>query len=125
MNGFSYVLWTLTLGQYRVDGAQVLAMLPFAAKSHWNVVDSVLQTLVARGHNVTAITPFLKEKPVANYTEVDISRLVPSGVSAPWDMIMGECSVADNLPFLSGRHRQMCETIYEHERFWSTIRSNK
>jgi hypothetical protein len=117
----------LTLGRYYggADGARILAMMPIAAKSHWNVVDSVLQTLVARGHHVTAITPFPKNRPVANYTEVDMSRLVPSGVSVPWDTVMGECSAHNNLPFLSGRHKDMCRTVYEHDEFWRTIETNK
>lgn len=126
MNTFWCLLClSLTLGQYYADCAQILAFLPLAAKSHWNVLDVVLQTLVARGHNVTAITPFPKTKPVANYTELDTSSLVPSGISVPWDKIMGECSVANNLPFLSGRHRYMCETIFAHEGFWQTINTNK
>lgn len=118
----------LTLGRYchhGADGARILAMMPIAAKSHWNVVDSVLQTLVARGHHVTAITPFPKKSPVANYTDVDMSRLMPSGVSVPWDTVMGECSVHNNLPFLSGRHKDMCRTVYEHDEFWRLITTNK
>lgn len=107
------------------DGAHVLAMMPLAAKSHWNVMDAVLQTLVARGHNVTAVTPFPKNRPVANYTEVDTSRLTPSGVSVPWDFIMGETSVANNLPYLSGRHRLMCAKVYEHAEFWRVLETTK
>ncbi|XP_015379251.1 PREDICTED: uncharacterized protein LOC107173289 [Diuraphis noxia] len=117
----------LTSGRYyhAADSARILAVMPIAAKSHWNVVDSVLQTLVARGHHVTAITPFPKKSPVANYTEVDMSRLMPSGVSVPWDKVMGECSVHNNLPFLSSRHKDMCRTMYEYDEFWSAIKTNK
>lgn len=131
MNRCHAFLWTVTCvvlwlgGRYGVDGAQILAMMPIAARSHWNVVDAVLQTLVARGHNVTAVTPFPKDKSVANYTQVDMSRLIPSGVSLPWDKIMGECSDQNNLPYLSGRHRLACKTIFEHDEFWHVIHSNK
>lgn len=107
------------------DGAQILALMPFAAKSHWNVVDAVLQTLVARGHNVTAVTPFVKTRAVANYTEVDISHLTPSGVGVHWDLVMGENSKANNLPYLSGRHRITCTKVFEHDEFWRVIRTNK
>eukprot|EP00102_Acyrthosiphon_pisum_P002681 XP_001944335.2 PREDICTED: UDP-glucuronosyltransferase 2C1 [Acyrthosiphon pisum] len=113
------------LHYHAADGARILAMMPIAAKSHWNVVDSVLQTLVARGHHVTAITPFPKKSPVANYTELDMSRLMPSGVSVPWDTVLGECSVHNNLPFLSGRHKDMCRVVYEHDEFWRIIETNK
>lgn len=124
MKIFWYVIFELALRRY-ADSAQILAFMPIAAKSHWNVVDVVLQTLVARGHNVTAITPFVKNKTVKNYTEVDTSQLVPSGVSVPWDKVMGECSVANNLPFLSGQHRLMCKTVFENEEFWRVVKSNK
>lgn len=106
------------------DGAQILALMPFAAKSHWNVVDAVLQTLVAGGHNVTAVTPFVRSAPVANYTEVDISRLTPSGVSVPWDDIMSTTG-GNNLPYLSGHHRRTCEKVFEHDEFWHAVRSNE
>lgn len=124
MKIFWYVIFELALRRY-ADSAQILAFMPIAAKSHWNVVDVVLQTLVARGHNVTAITPFVKNKTVMNYTEVDTSQLVPSGVSVSWDKVMGECSVANNLPFLSGQHRLMCKTVFENEEFWRVVKSNK
>lgn len=109
----------------QTHSAQILAMLPIAAKSHWNVLDAVLQTLVAGGHNVTAVTPFLKNKPITNYTEVDMSRLVPSGFEMSWEKVMGEKSVANNLPFLSSNHRHMCKTVFENENFWRVIESHK
>lgn len=124
MKIFWYVVCVLTFKRC-VDSAEILAFMPIAAKSHWNVVDSVLQILVARGHSVTAITPFLKKKPVANYTEVDMSQLVPSGVSMPWDTVMGKCSVANNLPHLSDVHRSMCTSVFENEEFWHVVKSKK
>lgn len=127
MNTIWWTVYALTLvgSRYRADGAQILAMLPIAAKSHWNVLDAVLQTLVAHGHNVTAVTPFLKNGPVANYTEVDTSRLTPSGVSVPWDFVMGYSSKANNLPFLSGRHQLTCDKVFGYPEFWHAIESNK
>lgn len=123
---FWYVLCALTtMERFHADGAQILALLPMAAKSHWNVMDVVLQTLVSRGHNITAVTPFIKAKSVANYTEVDMSQLLPSGVSMSWDKLLGECSGVNNLPFLSGRHRLTCKTVFEHEEFWRVIKSHK
>lgn len=107
------------------ESAHILAMLPIAARSHWNVLDAVLQTFVARGHSVTAVTPFLKDGPVANYTEVDISQLTPSGVSIPWDFVMEESSVANNLPYLSGRHRLTCTKVFKHAEFWRVLQSTK
>ncbi|XP_050441657.1 UDP-glucosyltransferase 2-like isoform X2 [Adelges cooleyi] len=119
------VLSLLVLPLQYTQAAQILALVPLAAKSHWNVLDTVLQTLVARGHNVTVITPFLKGRSIANYTEVDISHTLPSGIAMPWENIMGECSVANNLPYLNGRHRFTCDIVFGLDEFWNTIRSHK
>lgn len=116
--------WTVGRCHY-AHSAQILSLMPIAAKSHWNVVDAVLQTLVARGHNVTAVTPFPKGRNVVNYTEVDVSRLIPSGIGVPWEKVIDERTVANNIPYLSGAHRHMCKTVFEHDRFWHAIESNK
>lgn len=126
MNGFWWIfVCTFTYGRYHADSAQILAMMPFPSKSQWNVMDTVLQTLVSRGHNVTAITPFLKTRSVANYTEMDISWLSPVGIGVPWKNIMNKASEANNLPFLSGRHKHTCNKLFEREEFWHVLNSNK
>ncbi|VVC25656.1 UDP-glucuronosyl/UDP-glucosyltransferase [Cinara cedri] len=125
MNAVWWTVCALTLWRPHVDGARILALLLMAARSHWNVVDAVLQTLVARGHHVTAVTPFLKKTRPANYTEVDISQLTPSGVSMSWDFIVDTSSRANNLPYLSGRHRLTCTKLFEHDEFWRVIESQK
>lgn len=51
-------------------GAQIFAVVPMYGQSHWNVMDAVLQTLVSAGHNITAVTPFIKNEKITNYTEV-------------------------------------------------------
>lgn len=58
-----------------VYSAQILSVLPLFGHSHWNVIDSVLQTLVSNGHNVTAITPFMKKQKINNYTEVKVIKI--------------------------------------------------
>lgn len=128
MNIIWHFVYALTcMGQFykHANGAQILALMPIVAKSHWNVMDSVLQTLVARGHNVTVLTPFLKKKPIANYTELDISDIEQPRIGVSWDTIIGECSVANNLPFLSQLHRHTCKTVFENDKLWRVIKSNK
>lgn len=51
-------------------GAQIFSIMPIYGRSHWNVLDAVLQTLVSAGHNVTVVTPFIKKEKIANYTQV-------------------------------------------------------
>lgn len=120
---FSCMLMALT--QSHVDSANILALMPLAGTSHWNVVDAVLQTLVARGHNVTAVTPFPTKNPVTNYTELDMSNLMPTAINLHWTKIMNQLAVANNIPFLSGRHRQMCKAVFERKEFWHILNSNK
>lgn len=57
-------------------GAQIFAIVPIYGQSHWNVMDAVLQTLVSAGHNITVVTPFIKNEKITNYTEVSGESLI-------------------------------------------------
>lgn len=64
-----------------VNAANILGVFPINGRSHWVVYESLMKALVARGHNVTVITSFPQKKPVANYTDIDISESFPSAVN--------------------------------------------
>ncbi|XP_050522154.1 UDP-glucosyltransferase 2-like [Daktulosphaira vitifoliae] len=106
-------------------GAMILALAPVASTSHWNVIDAVLQTLVARGHNVTVITPFVKKYPITNYTEILIPKGKESAISMHWNYVMNECSMGNSLPILNERHQNTCKFLFGLEEFWRTIRTIK
>lgn len=61
-----------------VDGARILAVFPFYAKSHYNVYEPLLKRLSARGHEIVAVTHFPQRIRLANFTDVDISSTLPS-----------------------------------------------
>ncbi|XP_050538589.1 uncharacterized protein LOC126904008 [Daktulosphaira vitifoliae] len=63
----------------RVKSVRILAILPVAGKSHWNVWKIILQSLVDNGHNVIAFTPFLMDI-LLNYTEIDMTNVLPSTI---------------------------------------------
>ncbi|XP_028044496.1 uncharacterized protein LOC113557729 [Rhopalosiphum maidis] len=58
------------------EASRILAIETVAAKSHWNFMSSMLNSLVEVGHNVTVFTPF-PDGDRTNYTEVDTSNDFP------------------------------------------------
>lgn len=70
-----------------IYAAEILAITPIAGASHWNVMSSVLEVLLDRGHMITVVTPFSRKTPHENYTEIDISKLVPLAISSPWETV--------------------------------------
>lgn len=61
--------------------ARILALVPFPARSHWIVMEPLFHELVARGHQITVFNNFPQKKPLANYTDVDFSKLLPPMIS--------------------------------------------
>lgn len=84
------VLW-LWIGSLAVasatNAAEILAITPIGGTSHWNVMSSVLEVLLNRGHKVTVVSPFPRKIPHENYTEIDVSKLVPIAIASPWDTV--------------------------------------
>lgn len=70
-----------------IYAAEILAITPIGAASHWNVMSSVLEVLINRGHKVTVVTPFSRKTPHENYTEIDVSKLVPFAIASPWKTV--------------------------------------
>lgn len=84
-----YILW-IFLGLIiasSTDSAEILAITPLAAASHWNVMSSVLEVLLNRGHKITIVSAFPRKTPHENYTHIDISKLVPFGIASPWETV--------------------------------------
>uniref|UniRef100_A0A2H8TVL7 UDP-glucuronosyltransferase 2B7 n=1 Tax=Melanaphis sacchari TaxID=742174 RepID=A0A2H8TVL7_9HEMI len=100
---------------YTINAAKILAFTPIAGASHWNVMSSVLEVLLNRGHSITVVTPFLRKIPHENYTEIDISKLVPLAIGSSWKTVIevykppSEC-----LKFLNDVHLKTCNSIFDH-----------
>lgn len=60
------------------DGARILVIFPFQAKSHYNVFEPLLKRLSARGHEIVAASHYPQKVPLANFTDVDLSSIMPS-----------------------------------------------
>lgn len=74
------MLVTLLVGS--CDSARILTLVQSSARSHWIVVEPLLTELAARGHQVTVFTSFPQQKPLQNYTDVDLSHKRPTSLSA-------------------------------------------
>lgn len=53
---------------------RILAIIPFAGKSHYILTQSIVKELAVRGHHVTVITTFSEKNPPATYKEVVVDK---------------------------------------------------
>lgn len=54
-------------------GARILAVAPFAFRSHQIFIQTVLKELALQGHKVVSYSPFPQQNPVPNYTDVQVN----------------------------------------------------
>lgn len=83
------LLWLL-LGLstiHTINAAEVLAITPIGASSHWNIMSAVLEALLKKGHKITVVSPFPRKVSHENYTEIDVSKLVPFAIASPWKTV--------------------------------------
>ncbi|XP_049831240.1 UDP-glucosyltransferase 2-like isoform X1 [Schistocerca gregaria] len=57
-----------------VEGARILVALPLRAVSHFRLLQPLLRTLAARGHQLTVISHFPQQPPPPNYTDISLNR---------------------------------------------------
>lgn len=84
-NSLWLIFYLITMNT--ANGAEILAITPIGAASHWNVMSSVLEVLINRGHKITVVSPFPRKTPHENYTEIDVSKLVPFAIASPWETV--------------------------------------
>lgn len=54
-----------------VSGYNILFLTPFNGKSHWILMETIIESLLNRGHTVTTVTNFKWNGPKSsNYTEI-------------------------------------------------------
>jgi len=70
-----------------INAAEILTVSTFASVSHWNVMSSVIEVLLNRGHKMTVISAFTRKTPHENYTEIDLSLLVPKALASTWKTV--------------------------------------
>ncbi|XP_072933658.1 uncharacterized protein [Epargyreus clarus] len=57
----------------KCEGYKILVVFPHPARSHGNLGDGLVRHLLKAGHEVTYITPFVKDTPQQNLTYIDVS----------------------------------------------------
>jgi len=98
-----------------VDGARILAIFPFQAKSHYNVYEPLLKRLSAKGHEIVAVTHFPQKKRLANFTDVDISSTLPSLIDAISFKQHENFTILQNVAFVShALGLNICDPVLSH-----------
>jgi len=72
MNFTPFLVMCLALFSHPCEGARILAVFPFPAQSHVNVLSGLTKALAARGHELVVASPIAEKKPLPNYTEIDL-----------------------------------------------------
>ncbi|XP_025411428.1 UDP-glucuronosyltransferase 2A3-like isoform X2 [Sipha flava] len=97
-----------------INASEILAITPIPGTSHWNLMSSVLEVLIDRGHKVTIVSSFPRKTPHENYTHIDLSKSMPIVMASPWETVINvyrppiEC-----LEFLNAVQQQTCRTTFE------------
>ncbi|XP_050419910.1 uncharacterized protein LOC126832913 [Adelges cooleyi] len=120
-NLLQYSLYVLVFFRYS-ESLHILAVAPYAAKSHWNFMTSVLHALTDEGHSVTVLTPFLNGN-YENYTEIDSSG------SQEWTQVDMDVtkrvkqfgSIANLATNIKKVNSQYCGEIYSNARLQEII----
>lgn len=55
-----------------VSGFEILGVFPHPGKSHFDVFEPLMEKLALRGHNVTVLSHFPREKPLNGYNDVSL-----------------------------------------------------
>ncbi|XP_050427170.1 UDP-glucosyltransferase 2-like [Adelges cooleyi] len=110
----------------RTNGANILGVFPINGRSHWVVYESLMKALAARGHNVTVITSFPQKSPVANFTDIDLSGVMPSPVSSlSIDMVRNVLSsVFSSQAFIADLQLKFCRESIKHPQVQALLKSD-
>lgn len=66
------VVFLLALFAQICAAYRILGIFPIPSKSHYITGGALMQGLAAAGHNVSVISPFALDKPMANYRDIQV-----------------------------------------------------
>lgn len=69
-------LLLILLGADHSESYKFLAILHFSSKSHFIVGSALVRGLIEKGHDVTVISPFPLKKPMKNYHDVPVPKVL-------------------------------------------------
>lgn len=72
MFGIILITWIFNIS--RTDGAKILGIFAYPAKSHFTFDSAILKSLHDAGHEITVITSFPRDIAGENYTIIDTSN---------------------------------------------------
>ncbi|KAK9747235.1 UDP-glucoronosyl and UDP-glucosyl transferase [Popillia japonica] len=61
----------------KCHSANILAISPFGGKSHYIIIERLLKTLAARGHEVDTVSHFPTKHPTPRYNDISVRGLLP------------------------------------------------
>ncbi|XP_017774703.1 PREDICTED: UDP-glucuronosyltransferase 2C1-like [Nicrophorus vespilloides] len=106
-------------------GAKILGVFPYPSKSHFILGRTLLKELAARGHEVTMISPFPLDKPLKNYKDVHMSRVMEWKYGIMKEMGDPELGVVRKLLTFYGNLPQAVKMIYEEPELNELLKSGE
>lgn len=71
--GLAFVFALFLVG---INGLKILAVLPFASKSHFAIGHSIAKALAEAGHELTVVSPHPQKKPIKNYKDISTEEFI-------------------------------------------------
>ncbi|XP_022189984.2 UDP-glycosyltransferase UGT5 isoform X1 [Nilaparvata lugens] len=110
------------------DAANILAIVPFKGRSHFIVIQPLLEGLAERGHNVTVVSTYPREDSIQNYHDIDLSdEMGPSELNR---LAIDDINSKYRSP-LKGMHwiwelcESMCHIAYNSSKVQNLIKSQQ
>ncbi|XP_065082716.1 UDP-glycosyltransferase UGT5-like [Ochlerotatus camptorhynchus] len=72
---FLPLLLLCTLSWHHAHSSRILAVFVFPSRSHWMMIDAILNGLLDRGHQVTTIANYPLSRQHANYTDLRVAPI--------------------------------------------------
>lgn len=108
-----------------LDSARILALLPYNARSHFVVMEPLLQALADRGHHLTVVSSFPRSQnqTLKNYRDIDLSGYLPPVISNYTLEGIQEAMphVFKNALFIAEIHTAVCEKVLRDDRVMSLL----
>ncbi|GJQ84872.1 hypothetical protein Trydic_g18400, partial [Trypoxylus dichotomus] len=72
-----FALLVIAQSAHNGDSANILAIAPLGARSHYNIMEKLLRKLAVRGHEVDVVTHFPSRTPTPRYNEFSVRGSLP------------------------------------------------
>ncbi|XP_017761425.1 PREDICTED: UDP-glucuronosyltransferase 2C1-like [Eufriesea mexicana] len=120
-----FVLTVTSFALLSANGARILSLFPHQAKSHYVVFEPLLKKLSEKGHQVVSVTHFPQKKPLANFTDVNITNSLPSLVGTKVFMSAARISKWARLKGLLNFGVPTCDPVLNHPALKKILQSKE